>query len=119
MNTHLIYGELIRAMGRAKTGQELNEIARAMFNARLIIDSIEMEAQDDRERAACATKPPVRYTETPETARASGEAWSASEGQQGFMRRYGASAQASAPLASYPFEAMDPWPGEDGGRDGA
>jgi hypothetical protein len=52
MNTHLIYGELIRAMGRAKTGQELNEIAQAMFNARLIIDSIEAEARDDQRFSA-------------------------------------------------------------------
>jgi hypothetical protein len=50
MNTRLIFGELIRAMARAQTGQELNEIADAMFNARTIIDSIKAEARDD----ACA-----------------------------------------------------------------
>jgi hypothetical protein len=68
----------------------------------LDLSAMDFRALAARERAASARKPPVRYTEAPETERASGGAWSAREG-----------------LGSYPFEAMDQWPGEDGGRGGA
>jgi hypothetical protein len=68
-------------------------------------------------RAASVRKPPVRYTEAPEKVRASGEAWSACEGNpmggrwklgdRGFSWIGG---RYPEPLSSYPFEALDPWP---------
>jgi hypothetical protein len=73
-------------------------------------------------RAASARKRPVRYTEAPETERASGEAWSACEGNQQWTdpmgRRWKLDDRGFSwivgrypePLSSYPFEALDPWP---------
>jgi hypothetical protein len=80
------------------------------------------------ERAAHAPKPPVRYTEAPEQSRASGGACSARESITDCVEDGWTTVFPTMPLvpvvgriypASYPFEALDPWPDVDGGRDGA
>jgi hypothetical protein len=93
------------------------------------------------ERAAHAPKPPVRYTEAPEQSLASTGPWSAREsitdcvedgwttehvtGWPGDDLKATVAKMRAARLAatdwpdSYPFEALDPWPDADGGRDGA
>jgi hypothetical protein len=72
-----------------------------------------------KERAACAPKPPVRYTEAPEPQRASEGLWSAREGLSDCVEDGWTTAHVTGWPDSYPFEALDPWPGADGGRDGA
>jgi hypothetical protein len=85
-------------------------------------------AKAARERAAHAPKPPVRYTEAPEQSRASGGACSARESITDCVEDGWTTVFPTMPLvpvvgriypASYPFEALDPWPDVDGGRDGA
>jgi hypothetical protein len=80
------------------------------------------------ERAAHAPKPTVRYTEAPEQSRASGGACSARESITDCVEDGWTTVFPTMPLvpvvgriypASYPFEALDPWPDVDGGRDGA
>jgi hypothetical protein len=68
-----------------------------------------------RQRAPHAPKPPVRYTEAPEPETPPAEADGfTTEHATGWPKRL-------IPdwPDSYPFEALDPWPGADGGRDGA
>jgi hypothetical protein len=67
------------------------------------------------ERATRAPKPTVRYTEAPEPETPPAEADGfTTEHATGWPKRL-------IPdwPDSYPFEALGPWPGADGGRDGA
>jgi hypothetical protein len=83
-----------RHEARAEAFEDAASIVSGAFNYHEGRDVwLRLRALAAKERAACARKPPVRYTEAPETERASGGAWSEREG-----------------LGSYPFEALDPWP---------
>jgi hypothetical protein len=82
-----------------------------------IMDAVEehCRALAAAERAPHAPKPPVRYTEAPEPETPPAEADGfTTEHATGWPKRL-------IPdwPDSYPFEALGPWPGADGGRDGA
>jgi hypothetical protein len=66
------------------------------------------------ERAAHAPYAPVRYTEAPEPETPPAGPPSGATEDDGFTTEH-----ATGWPDSYPFKALDPWPGADGGRDGA
>jgi hypothetical protein len=69
----------------------------------------------DKLRAALAAPyAPVRYTEAPEPETPPAGPPSGATEDDGFTTEH-----ATGWPDSYPFKALDPWPGADGGRDGA